>query len=493
LIASLFISHYSVSETILGASMNPKSIISYAAEHEAKFVSIRFTDLPGAWHHLTYPIHNLTEDVFEDGFGFDASSLRGWAVIHESDMLLIPDPSRVWIDPFAEETTICLIANVVEPITKEGYGLDPRSVAVRAESYLRFTGIADTAYFGPEAEFFIFDNVSFHNDQNSAGFTVDSEEGHWNTRRRGDLDNPNLGYHIRAKEGYVPVAPVDTLIDLRNAISLVLADVGIDVECHHHEVSTAGQCEIDFRFSNLLHTADNVMLFKNVVKNTSVMHGHTATFMPKPLYGDNGSGMHVHQSLWREGNPLFAGEEYAGLSEMAKFYIGGLLKHAPALVAFGAPTTNSYKRLVPGFEAPVNLAYSARNRSAAVRIPMFSPSPKAKRLEFRPPDPSCNPYITFAALLMAGLDGIQNRIDPGAPLDKDIYDLPPEELANVPSLPGSLDDALDALEKDHEFLLKGDVFTRSMIDRWISYKREKEITPLRLRPHPLEFSMYYDV
>jgi len=473
--------------------MNPKSIISYAAEHEAKFVSIRFTDLPGAWHHLTYPIHNLTEDVFEDGFGFDASSLRGWAVIHESDMLLIPDPSRVWIDPFAEETTICLIANVVEPITKEGYGLDPRSVAVRAESYLRFTGIADTAYFGPEAEFFIFDNVSFHNDQNSAGFTVDSEEGHWNTRRRGDLDNPNLGYHIRAKEGYVPVAPVDTLIDLRNAISLVLADVGIDVECHHHEVSTAGQCEIDFRFSNLLHTADNVMLFKNVVKNTSVMHGHTATFMPKPLYGDNGSGMHVHQSLWREGNPLFAGEEYAGLSEMAKFYIGGLLKHAPALVAFGAPTTNSYKRLVPGFEAPVNLAYSARNRSAAVRIPMFSPSPKAKRLEFRPPDPSCNPYITFAALLMAGLDGIQNRIDPGAPLDKDIYDLPPEELANVPSLPGSLDDALDALEKDHEFLLKGDVFTRSMIDRWISYKREKEITPLRLRPHPLEFSMYYDV
>ncbi len=473
--------------------MNPKSIISYAAEHEAKFVSIRFTDLPGAWHHLTYPIHNLTEDVFEDGFGFDASSLRGWAVIHESDMLLIPDSSRVWIDPFAEETTICLIANVVEPITKEGYGLDPRSVAVRAESYLRFTGIADTAYFGPEAEFFIFDNVSFHNDQNSAGFTVDSEEGHWNTRRRGDLDNPNLGYHIRAKEGYVPVAPVDTLIDLRNAISLVLADVGIDVECHHHEVSTAGQCEIDFRFSNLLHTADNVMLFKNVVKNTSVMHGHTATFMPKPLYGDNGSGMHVHQSLWREGNPLFAGEEYAGLSEMAKFYIGGLLKHAPALVAFGAPTTNSYKRLVPGFEAPVNLAYSARNRSAAVRIPMFSPSPKAKRLEFRPPDPSCNPYITFAALLMAGLDGIQNRIDPGAPLDKDIYDLPPEELANVPSLPGSLDDALDALEKDHEFLLKGDVFTRSMIDRWISYKREKEITPLRLRPHPLEFSMYYDV
>lgn len=473
--------------------MNAKSIISYAAENEAKFVSVRFTDLPGAWHHLTYPIHNLTEDVFEDGFGFDASSLRGWAAINESDMLLIPDPSRVWIDPFAEETTICLIANVVEPITKEGYGLDPRSVAMRAESYLRFTGIADTVNVGPEAEFFVFDNVAFHNDQNSAGFTIDSEEGHWNSRRSGDADNPNLGYHIRAKEGYVPVSPMDTLVDLRNAISLVLADVGIDVECHHHEVSTAGQCEIDFRFSNLLHTADNVMLFKNIVKNTAVMHGKTATFMPKPLYGDNGSGMHCHQSLWKEGNPLFAGEEYAGLSEMAKFYIGGLLKHAPALVAFAAPTTNSYKRLVPGFEAPVNLAYSARNRSAAVRIPMFSPSPKAKRLEFRPPDPSCNPYITFAALLMAGLDGIQNRIDPGEPLDKDIYDLPPEELANVPSLPGSLDQALDALEKDHEFLLKGDVFTTSLIERWIAYKREKEITPLRLRPHPLEFSMYYDV
>jgi glutamine synthetase len=473
--------------------MNAKSIISYAAEHEAKFVSVRFTDLPGAWHHLTYPIHNLTEDVFEDGFGFDASSLRGWAAINESDMLLIPDASRVWIDPFAEETTICLIANVVEPITKEGYGLDPRSVAVRAESYLRFTGIADTVNVGPEAEFFVFDNVAFHNNQNSAGFTIDSEEGHWNSGRSGDLDNPNLGYHIRAKEGYVPVAPMDTLVDLRNAISLVLADVGIDVECHHHEVSTAGQCEIDFRFSNLLHTADNVMLFKNIVKNTAVMHGKTATFMPKPLYGDNGSGMHCHQSLWKEGNPLFAGEEYAGLSEMAKFYIGGLLKHAPALVAFAAPTTNSYKRLVPGFEAPVNLAYSARNRSAAVRIPMFSPSPKAKRLEFRPPDPSCNPYITFAALLMAGLDGIQNRIDPGEPLDKDIYDLPPEELANVPSLPGSLDQALAALEADHEFLLKGDVFTTLLIERWISHKREKEITPLRLRPHPLEFSMYYDV
>jgi glutamine synthetase len=472
--------------------MNAKNVLTFASDQGAKFVSVRFTDLPGSWHHLTYPISQLTEDSFEEGFGFDASSLRGWAAINESDMLLIPDPSRFWLDPFASEPTICLIANVVEPITKEGYGLDPRSVAVRAESYLKFTGVADTVYFGPEAEFFVFDQVSYHNNQQSAGFSVDSEEGHWNSGRSGD-GAVNTGFHIRAKEGYVPVAPLDTLIGIRNAISLTLAEVGIDVECHHHEVATAGQCEIDFRFSNLLHTADNVMLFKNIVKNTAVAHGKTATFMPKPLYGDNGSGMHCHQSLWKDGNPLFGGDQYAGLSEMAKFYIGGLLKHAPALVAFAAPTTNSYKRLVPGFEAPVNLAYSARNRSAAVRIPMFSQSPKAKRLEFRPPDPSCNPYITFAALLMAGLDGIQNRIDPGEPLDKDIYDLPPEELANVPSLPGSLDEALKALEADHDFLLKGDVFTTTMIDRWISYKREKEITPLRLRPHPLEFSMYYDI
>lgn len=470
-----------------------KNVLSFATDHEARFVSIRFTDLMGAWHHLSYPIEMLTEDSFEDGFGFDASSLRGWAHIHESDMLLVPDPSRFWIDPFTDEPTLCLIANVVDPITKEGYGLDPRSVAVRAESYLRFTGIADTAYFGPEAEFFVFDEVRFHNDPHSAGFTLDSEEGHWNTGKQGSEIYRNQGYHIRSKEGYVPVAPMDTLIDLRNSISNVLAEVGIQVECHHHEVATSGQCEIDFRFSNMLHTADNVMLFKNIVKNTAYAHGKTATFMPKPLYGDNGSGMHVHQSLWKDGEPLFAGDQYAGLSEMAKFYIGGLLKHAPALIAFAAPTTNSFKRLVPHFEAPVNLAYSARNRSAAVRIPMFSQSPKAKRLEFRPPDPSCNPYLTFAALMMAGLDGIQNRIDPGAPLDKDIYDLPPEELKNVPSLPGTLDEALKALEDDHEFLLKGDVFTTTIIDRWITTKRDKEITPLRLRPHPLEFSMYYDI
>jgi glutamine synthetase len=473
--------------------MNAKQVLNYAADQGARFVSIRFTDLPGAWHHLTYPIEQLSEDSFEEGFGFDASSLRGWAAIHESDMLLIPDPSRCWVDPFAEETTICLIANVTEPMTKEGYGFDPRSVAVRAESYLKFTGIADTVFFGPEAEFFVFDEVFYHNEQQGAGYSINSEEAHWNTGRNGSRDNPNFGMHIRPKEGYVPVAPMDTLIDLRNAISLILAEVGVHVECHHHEVATAGQCEIDFRFSNLLHTADNLMLFKYIVKNTAFAHGKTATFMPKPLYGDNGSGMHCHQSLWKDGEPLFAGDQYAGLSEMAKFYIGGLLKHAPALIAFAAPTTNSYKRLVPGFEAPVNLAYSARNRSAAVRIPMFSQSPKAKRLEFRPPDPSCNPYITFAALLMAGLDGVQNRIDPGEPLDKDIYDLSPEELKDVPNLPGTLDEALKALEDDHEFLLKGDVFSIEMIERWIKYKRENEIQPMRLRPHPLEFQMYYDV
>ncbi|MEZ5428537.1 MAG: type I glutamate--ammonia ligase [Pyrinomonadaceae bacterium] len=473
--------------------MNAKHILNYASDQEARFVSVRFTDLLGSWHHLTFPIDQLTEDSFEEGFGFDASSLRGWAAINESDMLLVPDPARCWIDPFTEETTICLIANVVEPMTKEGYGLDPRSVAVRAESYLKFTGIADTVFVGPEAEFFVFDSISYHNEQQSAGYTIDSEEGHWNSSRKGDLESPNMGYHIRPKEGYVPLSPMDSLIDLRNSISGILGEVGIHVECHHHEVATAGQCEIDFKFSNLLNTADNLMLFKYIVKNTAYAHGKTATFMPKPIFGDNGSGMHCHQSLWKDGEPLFGGNEYAGLSEMAKFYIGGLLKHAPALIAFAAPTTNSYKRLVPGFEAPVNLAYSARNRSAAVRIPMFSQSPKAKRLEFRPPDPSCNPYLTFAALLMAGLDGIQNRIDPGEPLDKDIYDLSPEELKDVPSLPGSLEQALNALENDNEFLLKGDVFTPHMIERWINYKRDNEVNKLRLRPHPLEFSMYFDI
>jgi len=473
--------------------MNAKSVLKYASEQGAKFVSTRFTDLPGSWQHLSFPINELSEDSFEDGFGFDASSIRGWAAIHESDMLLVPDPYRYWMDPFAKEPTLCLVCNAVDPISRQGYAFDPRMVAVRAESYLKSTGIADVANFGPEAEFFIFDNVQFQNEPYDCGYAIDSDEGHWNSGRGTNENGPNLGHRIRPKEGYVPVAPTDTLIDIRSEISLTLADCGITVECHHHEVATAGQCEIDFRFSNMLGTADSLQIFKYVVKNTATKHGKTATFMPKPLYGDNGSGMHCHQSLWKGDKPQFAGDGYAGLSETALHYIGGLLKHAAAIAAFAAPTTNSYKRLVPGFEAPVNLAYSARNRSAAIRIPMFSTNPKLKRLEFRPPDPSCNPYLAFSAMLMAGLDGIQNRIDPGQPLDKDIYDLSPEELKDVPSLPGSLDASLSALENDYEFLLKGDVFTQRLIDRWIEYKREREIQPLRMRPHPLEFAMYYDV
>src|SRR5918999_1371988 len=474
--------------------MDAKTALKYAEDQEAKFVSVRFTDLVGAWHHLTFPVHELSEGSFEDGFGFDASSLRGWASIHESDMLLVPDAGRLWMDPFSEEETLCLIANAVDPITKEGYGMDPRSVAQRAESYLRFTGIADTVNFGPEAEFFIFDGVKVRNEQHAAGYEIHSDEGPWSSAREaGEFDGPNLGYRIRAKEGYVPVPPADSLSDLRAEISLTLEKVGITVECHHHEVATAGQCEIDFRFSTLLGTADNLQLFKYVVRNTAHQYGKTATFMPKPMYGDNGSGMQCHQSLWKNEKPLFAGDGYAGLSDLARWYVGGLLKHAPAVVAFAAPTTNSYKRLVPGFEAPVNLAYSGRKRSAAVRIPVFSQSPKLKRLEFRPPDPSCNAYLAFSAMLLAGLDGIQNRIDPGEPLDKDIYDLSPEALKDVPSLPGTLDESLKALEADHGFLLKGDVFTPQLIDRWITYKREKEIQPLRMRPHPLEFGMYFDI
>ena len=473
--------------------MNAKTVLKYAEDQGAKFVSVRFTDLPGSWHHLRYPIAMLNEESFEEGFGFDASSLRGWAAINESDMLLVPDPTRFWMDPFTEEPVLNIIADVVDPITKEGYGLDPRSVARRAESYLKFTGIADTVFFGPEAEFFVFDNVSFQNSPNAAGYSLESDEAHWSSGRGLDeFNGANLGYRIRQKEGYVPVAPLDSLVDLRTEISTVLDRVGITVECHHHEVAPM-QCEIDFRFASMLGTADNLQLFKYVVRNTAYSFGKSATFMPKPLYGDNGSGMHCHQSLWKDEKPLFAGDGYAGLSEMARYYIGGLLKHAAAIVAFAAPTPNSYTRLVPGFEAPVNLAYSARNRSAAIRIPMFSTNPKSKRLEFRPPDPSCNPYLAFSAMLMAGLDGIQNRIDPGEPLDKDIYDLSPEALKDVPSLPGTLDESLKALEADHEFLLRGDVFTTRLIERWVTYKREKEIQPLRMRPHPLEFGMYYDI
>ncbi|HQR39187.1 MAG TPA: type I glutamate--ammonia ligase [Blastocatellia bacterium] len=469
--------------------MDAKTVLHFAVDEQVKFVDMRFTDLPGSWHHLTFPINAFSESTFEEGLGFDASSLRGWASINESDMLMMPDPTRFWIDPFYEEPTLCLFANIVDPLTKEGYGLDPRAIARRAEAYLNFTGIADTAFFGPEAEFFVFDKVSYHNHPHSSGYSFDAAEGHWNSGR----DDDNLGYRIRQKEGYVPLPPVDQLHDLRSDITQNLQDVGIEPECHHHEVASGGQCEIDFRFSSMMSCADNVLLFKYIVKNTAFYYGKAATFMPKPMFGDNGTGMHVHQSLWKNGEPLFAGDKYAGLSEMALHYIGGILKHAPALAALTSPTTNSYRRLVPGYEAPTRLAYSRRNRSAACRIPMYSQSPKAKRVEVRFPDPSCNPYLAFSAMLLAGLDGIQNRIDPGEPLDKDIYDMSPEQLANVRELPATLDRALEALEADHEFLLKGDVFTTRVIERWIEYKREKEVDAVRLRPTPLEFAMYFDV
>lgn len=466
----------------------PKTVLRFAVDEQIKFVDLRFTDLLGAWHHLTIPINQLTEETFEAGIGFDASSLRGWASINESDMLLVPDPERFWKDPFFEEPTLCMFANIVDPLTKEGYEMDPRAVAMRAENYLRQTAIGDYCYFGPEAEFFVFDHVSYHNENNTAGYRFESAEGIWSSGRAED----NLGYRIRHKEGYVPLPPVDALHDLRSDIVQNLQLVGIVPEMHHHEVASGGQCEIDFRYSTLLGTADNVMLFKYIVKNTAFYYGKAATFMPKPMFGDNGSGMHCHQSLWKDDKPLFAGSEYAGISETALYYAGGVLKHAGAIAALAAPTTNSYKRLVPGYEAPVNLAYSRRNRSAAIRIPMYSESPNAKRLEVRFPDPSCNPYLAFSAMLLAGLDGIQNKIHPGEPLDKDIYDLSPEELKNVPTLPGSLDKALDALEADHDFLLKGNVFTETMIDRWISYKRQKEIDTIRMRPTPMEFQLYFD-
>src|SRR3954468_12507269 len=470
--------------------MSIKSVLKFADEEKAAYVNVRFTDLVGAWHHLTFPIEELSEGSFEDGFGFDGSSLRGWASIHESDMLLVPDPYRYWIDAFMGEKTLCLVADVVDPITKEGYWLDPRGVARRAESYLKFTGIADTVYFGPEAEFFVFNDVRFHNEGHTAGYALDNPEAIWNSG--GQNGNGNLGYHIRNKEGYVPLPPLDTLQDFRSEVASELKKVGIQVECHHHEVATAGQCEIDFRYSTLLGTADNLQIFKYTVRNVAQRHGKGATFMPKPLYGDNGSGMHCHQSLWKNEKPLFAGDGYAGISEMCLHYIGGIIKHAKSICAFTNPTTNSYRRLTPGFEAPVNLAYSSRNRSASIRIPMLSSSPKAKRIEFRTPDPACNPYLSFAAMMLAGLDGIEKRIHPGEPLDKDIYALSPEELKEVPSVPGSLEEALKSLRADHEFLLRGDVFTPDVIDTWIEYKTANEVDPVRLRPVPLEFAMYYD-
>ena len=470
--------------------MTPKQVLDMANEKDLKVVDLRFLDFLGLWQHFTVPLSELDETSFEDGFGFDGSSIRGWQPIHASDMLVVPDSTTAQIDPFFTEPTLVLIGDITDPITREPYSRDPRNIAKKAEAYLKGTGIGDTAYFGPEAEFFIFDDVRYDNASNGCFYELDSIEGTWNTGRD---EGPNLGYKPRHKEGYFPVPPMDKFQDLRTEMLLTLEQVGIEVECQHHEVATAGQAEIDMRFKPLVQMGDQLMWFKYVLKNVAYRHGRTVTFMPKPLYGDNGTGMHTHISIWQDGQPTFAGDKYAGLSENGMYAMGGILKHCRALCAFSNPSTNSYKRLVPGFEAPVNLAYSSRNRSAAVRIPMYSDSPKAKRIEFRTPDPSCNGYLAFSAMLMAVLDGIENKIDPGEPLDKNIYNLPPEELANIPSAPGSLDEALAALKEDQEFLLKGGVFTQDVIDMWIEYKTENEINTVKLRPHPYEFFLYFDV
>ncbi|MEZ4771219.1 MAG: type I glutamate--ammonia ligase [Caldilineales bacterium] len=458
---------------------------------QVKMVDFRFTDLPGVWQHFSVPARELTAETFEEGVGFDGSSIRGFKEIHESDMLLMLDPSTAFIDPILEVPTLAIVCDVFDPITREPYSRDPRFIAARAEEYLKQTGIGDTSYWGPEAEFFLFNNVRYGGGSNEAFYAIDSDEAWWNSGR---ADRQNLGAQIPPKRGYFPTPPTDTLQDVRSRIVMALEETGIEIEVHHHEVATAGQCEIDMRFGQLLTMADSIMKYKYIVKNVARQNGLTATFMPKPIFGDNGSGMHVHQSIWKDGKNVFYDEAgYAQLSDNARYYIGGLLKHAPALLALTSPTTNSFRRLVPGFEAPVNLAYSQRNRSAICRIPVYSKSPKAKRIEFRAPDPSCNPYLAFAALLMAGLDGIQNRIDPGGPLDKDLYSLPPEEAKAVKQVPGSLEAVLFALEADHEFLLKGDVFTSDMLETYIAYKRENEVDPMRMRPHPHEFMLYFDV
>ena len=470
--------------------MTPTEVMAFAKNRGARILDLRFMDFPGLWQHLSVPIGELTEGLFTDGHGFDGSSIRGWQAINASDMLIIPDPNTAQIDPFLKDPTLVMICDVVDPITRENYSRDPRNIAKKAEAYLRTSGVADVAYFGPEAEFFVFDDIRFDSTENSCYYFVDSAEGQWNTGRS---EGPNLGYKPRYKEGYFPVPPMDSQQDIRSEMVLLMEEVGIQVETHHHEVATAGQAEIDMRFDSLVKMADKLQWYKYIIKQVARRHNKTATFMPKPLFNDNGSGMHTHQSLWKGGQPLFAGDGYSGVSQTCLHYIAGILKHAPALCAFVAPTTNSYKRLVPGFEAPVNLAYSSRNRSAGVRIPMYSPSPKAKRIEVRFPDPACNAYLAFAAMLMAGLDGIESRLDPGEPLDKDIYALSPAELSKVPSVPGSLEGALNALESDHEFLTKGDVFTQDVIETWLEYKRGKEIDPVRLRPHPYEFKLYFDI
>ncbi len=458
---------------------------------QVKMVDFRFTDLPGVWQHFSMPAKELTAETFEEGVGFDGSSIRGFKEIHELDMLLMLDAGTAFIDPVLEVPTLAIICDVFDPITRDPYSRDPRFIAARADAYLKQTGIGDTSFWGPEAEFFLFNNVRYGGGSNESFYSIDSDEAWWNSGR---ADRQNLGAQIPPKRGYFPTPPTDTLQDVRSRIVMKLEEAGLDIEVHHHEVATAGQCEIDMRFGPLLHMADAIMKYKYIVKNVARHEGLTATFMPKPIFGDNGSGMHVHQSIWKDGKNVFYDEAgYGQLSDTARYYIGGLLKHAPALLALCAPTTNSYRRLVPGFEAPVNLAYSQRNRSAICRIPVYSKSPKAKRIEFRAPDPSANPYLAFAAMLMAGIDGIQNRIDPGGPLDKDLYSLPPEEAKAVKQVPGSLEAVLFALEADHEFLLKGDVFTSDMLETYIAYKRENEVDPMRMRPHPHEFMLYFDV
>jgi len=468
--------------------MTPQEVFQYVKANNIQIVDLKFVDLPGLWQHFSVPISELTEDIFVNGLGFDGSSIRGFQKIQESDMLVIPDADTAVKDPATQVPTLSLICDITDPITKQRYSRDPRYIAKKAEAYVRSTGVADTVYFGPEAEFFLFDDVTYQSTQRAAGYSVDSGEAAWNSGKTG------LGYTIRNKEGYFPVPPHDTLQDIRSEMVLAMVAAGIPIEAHHHEVATAGQCEIDMRFDTLTRMADKLMMYKYIVKNVAKRHGKVATFMPKPLYGDNGSGMHCHSSLWKGGEPLFYDANgYAKISQMCKYYIGGLLKHGPALMAICAPTTNSYKRLVPGYEAPVNLVYSARNRSAACRIPMISESPKAKRVEFRPPDPSANPYLAFAAIMLAGMDGVKNQIDPGQPMDVNTYELEGPLAGEIPTVPGSLEESLRALEADHEFLLAGDVFTMDVLETWLEFKRENDIDPVRLRPHPHEYHLYFDV
>jgi glutamine synthetase len=471
---------------------NSEEVLRYIKDEDVKYIDVRFCDLPGVMQHFNMPTAAFSQAVFDDGVAFDGSSIRGFQAIHESDMLLVPDATTAVLDPFRAEKTLNLNFFIQDPFTREAYSRDPRNIAKKAEDYLKSSGIADTAYFGSEAEFYIFDSIRYDTTANSSYHYIDSIEGQWNTGS--EEEGGNKGYKTKYKGGYFPVAPVDHYSDLRDQMSTALQNVGLEVERAHHEVGTAGQAEINYKFSTLLHAADQVMLFKYVIKNVAWQNGKTVTFMPKPLFGDNGSGMHCHQSLWANGDPLFYDEVgYAGLSDVARYYIGGLLKHAPSLLAFTNPTTNSYHRLVPGYEAPVNLVYSQRNRSACTRIPITGSNPKAKRIEFRVPDPSANPYLAFSAMLMAGLDGIKNKIEPAAPIDKDLYELPPDEAKSVPQVPSSLDAVLDTLEGDHDYLTEGGVFTEDLIETWIDYKRANEVDAIRLRPHPHEFAMYYDI